>query len=129
LIHVRNIGLVLALAALIVWRVRRTPVRMAGYAAGLAAMGAIKIAINLRFWGTPLTNPHEHLGDWPGLAAFFSQSATSLAGLLLDARHGLILAAPIFSAGTGRVDPAQAPVAHDGVRVAHPSGRVSGVRD
>jgi hypothetical protein len=96
LIHVRNIGLVLALAALIVWRVRRTPVRMAGYAAGLAAMGAIKIAINLRFWGTPLTNPHEHLGDWPGLAAFFSQSATSLAGLLLDARHGLIVAAPIF---------------------------------
>jgi len=96
LIHVRNIGLVLALAALIVWRVRQTPVRAIGYAAGLAVMAAVKVAINLRFWGAPLTNPHEHLGAWPGIAALLSQSATSLAGLLLDARHGLLLAAPIF---------------------------------
>jgi hypothetical protein len=96
LVHVRNIGLVLALAALIVWRVRQTPMRALGYAAGLAVMGCVKVAINLRFWGAPLTNPHEHLGAWPGLAAFLSQSATSFAGLLFDARHGLLLAAPIF---------------------------------
>lgn len=96
LIHVRNIGLVLALAALIAWRVRRTPVRATGYVAGVAAMAALKIAINLRFWGSPLTNPHEHLGAWPGLTAFLSQSATSFTGLFLDARHGVLPAAPIF---------------------------------
>jgi hypothetical protein len=96
LIHVRNIGLVLALAALILWRVRHTPKRAMGFAAGLATIGVFKVAINLRFWGVPLTNPHEHLGAWPGLASFVSQSAVSLMGLLLDARHGLLLAAPIF---------------------------------
>ena len=96
LIHVRNLGLVLALAALILWRVRRAPQRATGFLAGLGIFGVIKVVINLRFWGAVLTNPHEHLGAWPGLAAFVSDSATSLAGLFLDARHGLLLAAPIF---------------------------------
>ena len=52
LIHVRNIGLVLALARLIAWRVRTRPLRGAGFAAGLAVMGAIKMALNVQFWGT-----------------------------------------------------------------------------
>jgi hypothetical protein len=96
LIHVRNIGLVLALTALILWRVRATLTRASGFLAGLAILGAIKVAINFRFWGAPLMNPHEHLGAWPGLAPFVSQSLTSLMGLLIDARHGLLLVAPIF---------------------------------
>lgn len=96
LIHVRNVGLVLALALLVVWRVRVDLRRGLGFGAGLALMGFVKVALNLQFWGTFVTTPHEHLGAWPGAAAFLSGVAVSSLGLLFDARHGLLPSAPIY---------------------------------
>jgi hypothetical protein len=96
LVHVRNAGLMLALAALVAWRVRHAPSRGVGFAAGLFVMGAIKIALNLQFWGTAITTPHEHFGAWIGLGSFVSESVSSGLGLLFDARHGLLPSAPVF---------------------------------
>ena len=96
LIHVRNLGLSLALVLLIVWRVRLEPRRGIGFGVGLAIMGAIKIALNVQFWGSALTTPHEQLGVWPGTTAFLSEVTLRSLGLLFDARHGLLLSAPIY---------------------------------
>jgi hypothetical protein len=96
LIHVRNIGLVLALAVMIVWRARANIQRASGFAAGLAIMALVKIALNERFWGTALTTPHEHPGGWPGIGAFLSEVAVRGFGLVFDVRHGLLLSAPIY---------------------------------
>jgi hypothetical protein len=96
LIHVRNVGLILALILLAAWRVRHERWRGTGFAAGLCTMGVAKIALNLRFWGTIVTTPHERFAGWPGTAAFFSEMAIRAGGLLFDARHGLLLSAPIY---------------------------------
>jgi hypothetical protein len=96
LIHVRNLGLILALGLLIAWRVRRAPKRGLGFGVGLAIMGVIKIALNVHFWGSGLTTPHEHLGVWLGTTAFLSEVAIRSLGLLFDARHGLLVSAPIY---------------------------------
>jgi hypothetical protein len=96
LVHVRNVGLVIALAALVGWRVRHDVNRGTGFAAGLAAMAAVKIALNAQFWGTFITTPHEHFGPWPGIVAFASSTTATVLGMLLDARHGLLLSAPIY---------------------------------
>jgi hypothetical protein len=96
LMHVRNVGLVLALVLLIGWRARMEPWRGLGYSAGLAIMGSIKIAVNLRFWGSAVTTPHEHLGTWLGTTPFLAEAAIRTLGMLFDARHGLLLSAPIY---------------------------------
>jgi len=96
LLHVRNVGLVVAFGLLVAWRVRGRLSRGAGFAAGLAIMVAGKAALNLQFWGTILTTPHEHLGAWPGVVAFMSGVGTSALGLLLDPRHGLLPWAPVY---------------------------------
>jgi hypothetical protein len=96
LVHARNIGLVLALVLIVAWRVRRDAARGIGYAAGLILMGGVRIALNLRFWGTIVTSPHEHAGAWPGTLAFLSESALRGLGLLFDGRHGLLLSGPVY---------------------------------
>ena len=96
LIHVRNVGLVLALVLLIAWRVRREPWRSLGFGGGLAIMGAIRTTLNVQFWGTVLTTPLAQFGEWPGTMAFLSEVAIRSLGLLFDARHGLIVSAPIY---------------------------------
>jgi hypothetical protein len=94
--HIRNIGLVVAMMALVAWRLRAEPARATGFGAGLAAMIAIKVALNLQFWGTAFTTPHAHLGAWPGVIAFVSSVTTSALGLLFDPRHGLLMTAPVY---------------------------------
>jgi hypothetical protein len=96
LIHVRNVGLVMALAFLIAWRVRLAPRRGVGFGAGLAIMGTIKVALNLAFWGSAFTTPLQHPGAWIGAGAFLSEVIVRSLGLLFDARHGLLLSAPIY---------------------------------
>jgi len=96
LIHVRNVGLVLALVLLIAWRARHQPRRGVSFGVGLAIMGAVRIALNLQFWGSALTTPHEHFGAWLGATTFLSEVAIRSLGLLFDARHGLLLSAPIY---------------------------------
>jgi hypothetical protein len=96
LIHVRNVGLILALVLLAAWRVREQWRRGLGFAAALCAMGVVKVLLNLRFWGTVVTTPHERFGAWPGLVPFISEMTIRAGGLLFDARHGLLLSAPIY---------------------------------
>jgi hypothetical protein len=96
LIHVRNIGVVLALILMIIWRARADLQRAAGFVAGLTVMALVKIALNERFWGTAVTTPHEHPGGWPGIGPFVSAMAVRGFGLLFDVRHGLLLSAPIY---------------------------------
>jgi len=43
-----------------------------------------------------LTTPHEHLGVWPGTTPFLSEVAIRGLGLVFDARHGLLMSAPIY---------------------------------
>jgi hypothetical protein len=96
LIHVRNVGLVLVFAYLVLWRLPRMPRPRAAFLGGLGAMFAIKVGLNLLFWGTLLTTPHEHFAAWPGVGPFVAESATRVMGLLFDARHGLLWSAPIY---------------------------------
>jgi hypothetical protein len=96
LIHVRTLGIILALLSIVVWRARGSARHASAFAAGVAAMGLVKLWINLHFWGTPFTTPLEQPGIWPGMAALVSESAVRLSGLLLDARHGLLPSAPVY---------------------------------
>jgi hypothetical protein len=96
LIHVRNIGLILALVLLISWRVRHEPRRGLGFGVGLAILAAIRTALNVLFWGTALTTPLVRVGAWPEAAAFLSEVTIRSLGLLFDPRHGLLLSAPIY---------------------------------
>jgi hypothetical protein len=96
LVHVRNIGLALALAGLAVWPVRRNLSRVSGFAAGLAIMATLKIVQNYVFWGTFITTPHEHFAPWPGLVPALQEMTVRMGGLLFDGRHGLLLSAPVY---------------------------------
>ena len=96
LIHVRNIGLVLVFTFLVLWRLHGASRARWAFLSGLAAVFAVKIWLNWLFWGTLLTTPHEHFAGWPGFGPFVTETATRVFGLLLDARHGLLLSAPIY---------------------------------
>ncbi|HXT71024.1 MAG TPA: hypothetical protein VN700_14780 [Vicinamibacterales bacterium] len=96
LLHVRNVGLVLAFVGLTIWRVRREPRRLAGYAAGLGLMAVLKIFQNYAFWGTFVTTPHEQFGQWPGLLPALGEAALRGGAMLFDGAHGLLLSAPIY---------------------------------
>jgi hypothetical protein len=96
LIHIRNIGLIVAIVLLIVWRVRFRLWRAVGFGVGLSIMAAIKIALNLRFWGTPFTAPLGHIGSWLGTTWFLSEASLRGLGLSFDARHGLLMSAPVY---------------------------------
>ena len=99
LVHARNIGLTIPLAALAVWHLRE-PARRAesrAFALGLATLVAIRTGVNFYFWGEWLSNPHARLGGWPGLGEMVAESATRLAGLLVDQEFGLLIYAPIYA--------------------------------
>ncbi len=98
LVHARNIGLMLPLAALAMVQLR-APARRAesrAFALGLAVLLAVRTAVNYAFWGEWISNPHARLGDWPGVWGLLSESATRLAGLLVDQEFGLLIYAPIY---------------------------------
>ncbi len=98
LVHVRNAGLVLGLTAIAVHKLgRRGAAReLVSFAAGLAALTAVRTAINYHFWGTWLTTPHAHPGAWAGFATELATAGRRLAGMLLDQEYGLLPYAPVF---------------------------------
>jgi hypothetical protein len=96
LIHVRTLGIILALLSIVAWRTRGSLRHVSVFAAGVLAMGLLKLWINLHFWGTLFTTPHEQPGAWAGVGALASESAARLGGLLFDARHGLLPSAPVY---------------------------------
>jgi hypothetical protein len=100
LLHVRNLGLVVPLAGIALYRLRapsRRPECVA-FAAGVALLVAIRTAINYQFWGTLLTGPHARPGEWMGLWELMITSATRLTGLLVDQEYGLLAYAPVYAA-------------------------------
>ena len=97
LVHIRNLGIVLVLLVLAAIRLRRTD-RTAGAAFALtfAAFVAVRTALNYRFWGSLLSGPHAHAGQWSGVLDTLSIAANRFAGLLLDQEFGLLIYAPMF---------------------------------
>jgi len=98
LIHARNIGLVMPLAALGFYRLREPTRRheFLAYAAGLGALVAVRTIVNYWFWGTLLSGPHARVSEWPGLAALFVEMTTRTLALLVDQEFGLLVYAPIY---------------------------------
>jgi len=96
LIHVRNIGLFLALAFLAVWRLERAGAVRRTFLAALAAMLLIRVGVNWWFWGTLFSTPHAHFAGWIGADPFITETLTRTFGLLFDPTHGLLFSAPIY---------------------------------
>ena len=98
LLHVRNIGLAMALAALAI-RAARTRAGSHGalaLLAGLALLLLVRTGINHTFWGTWVTTPHAALGRPAGIAATAREAGIRLAGLTIDQEFGLLPYAPIL---------------------------------
>jgi hypothetical protein len=100
LVHARNIGLTIPLAALALHRLRDPEHRReaGAFALGLCAFVAVRTGINYAFWGTPVSNPHARFADWPGWAALVGETATRAVGLLADQEFGLLIYAPVYVA-------------------------------
>ena len=84
LLHAKNVGLVIPLTALAVYRLR-DPLRRreaVAFVAGTALLVAVRVAVNYVFWGEFLSGPHARFGEWPGWASLIGEMATRLAGLL-----------------------------------------------
>jgi hypothetical protein len=97
LVHVRNIGIVLVLLILAGIRMRRNmPTGGAAFLLPFAACVGVRTALNYRFWGSFLSGPHAHAGQWGGVVATFEIAANRFAGLLLDQEFGLLIYAPLF---------------------------------
>lgn len=99
LVHARNIGLVIPLAALAAYQLRSSDRRseLRPFALGLALLLAVRTGVNYSFWGEWISNPHARLAEWTGLGDMLSESATRLAGLLVDQEYGLLIYAPIYA--------------------------------
>ena len=100
LLHARNIGLTIPLAALALHRLRDPEHRReaGAFALGLCALVAVRTGINYTFWGTLVSNPHARFADWPGWAALVGETATRAIGLLADQEFGLLIYAPVYVA-------------------------------
>lgn len=115
LVHVRNIGLVLALAMVVLWRLPTLPgppavpgrslslvavctrhTRHAAFLAALAVVALVRSALNLRMWGTWLTSPHVTWGQWASWEGLAAGVGSRLLGLCFDQSHGLLPYAPLY---------------------------------
>jgi hypothetical protein len=96
MIHVRNVGLALALGGLAAWRLRSAARPVLLFGLGAATVLSLKVGLNLYLWGQLLTTPHARMGAWPGLGATLQEMAVRLVGLLVDPSHGLLPWAPIY---------------------------------
>ena len=98
LLHVRNIGLAMALALLAIdaARMRAGSSGVLAVLAGLAMLLLVRTGINHAFWGTWITTPHAALGHPAGVAATAREAAVRLAGLTIDQEFGLLPYAPVL---------------------------------
>ena len=98
LLHVRNIGLAMALAALAIHAARTRAGSYGALAllAGLAMLLLVRTAINHAFWGTWVTTPHAALGHPAGVVATAREAGIRLAGLTIDQEFGLLPYAPVL---------------------------------
>jgi hypothetical protein len=103
LLHARNIGLVIPLAALVFValrdRTRRT--ELTAFAGGLVAMIAARTALNVMFWGSLIASPHARLGGLGSVGGGVKEMGVRLAGVLVDQEYGLLIYAPIYVVAAG----------------------------
>jgi hypothetical protein len=99
LVHARNVGLVLPLAAIGIYSLRdraRRPEALA-FVAGIGLLVIIRTALNYWFWGMLVSSPHVRVAEWPGVAAVFGEMMTRKLGLLFDQEFGLLIYAPVYA--------------------------------
>jgi hypothetical protein len=97
LVHIRNIGIVLVLVVLAAMRLRRARFsEAAAFALPFAAFVLARTALNYRFWGSLISGPHAHSGEWSGVSETLQIVAIRFSGLLLDQEFGLLIYAPAF---------------------------------
>jgi hypothetical protein len=100
-IHARNIGLVLPLAGLAAYRLRRRPPReRAAFAVAIVLMLALRTWINYELWGALLQGPHARMA-WTGTGEVIQQMAMRLTALIADQEFGLLPYAPIYALAIG----------------------------
>ena len=95
-IHIRNAPISFALAAVAVVTHRRRVGELAPFAIGIAAVAAVRTAVNWHFWGRLFTNDHARLGQVGNLADTLREIGVRASGLLLDQEFGLLALAPIY---------------------------------
>lgn len=104
LIHARNIGLMVPLAALALYHLRdrsRRAEAMA-FAGGAALFVGVRTLVNYGFWGELVSGPHAHAAEWSGVTPFVAETVTRTLGLLFDQEYGLLPYAPVYAlAGAG----------------------------
>jgi hypothetical protein len=96
LIHIRNLALVIALAAIAISRLFRSRRNLFAYALPLVAMLAVRTLVIHQFWGTWITTPIANRGEWSGVVPLLHVVAQRLTGMLVDQEFGLLPYAPIF---------------------------------
>jgi hypothetical protein len=98
LLHARNIGLTIPLAALALHRLRdgsRRP-EAGAFALGTALLVVARVVVNYMFWGAFVSGPHARFASWPGWANLIGASTGRLIGLLVDQEFGLLTYAPVY---------------------------------
>jgi hypothetical protein len=101
LIHARNIGLALPLAAIAGYRLRqRWRDEQLAFTTALMLVVALRTWINYEFWGTLLQGPHARLA-WMGGGELIQVMAMRLTALLVDQEFGLLPYAPIYAIAIG----------------------------
>ncbi len=97
LVHIRNVGLVIALSVVAAVVLRKESRRQAQvFFGGLVTMVALRTAINHYLWGTWITTPHAAAGAWDGFLPMVTTAGMRLAALLVDQEYGLLAYAPLY---------------------------------
>ncbi len=98
LLHARNIGLTIPLAALALHRLRDPSRRheAVAFASGAAVLVVSRVVVNYVFWGAFVSGPHARFASWPGWANLVGEGTVRLIGLLVDQEFGLLTYAPVY---------------------------------
>jgi hypothetical protein len=98
LVHVRNVAIAGALAALALTRLARARDRQRLLSFGLPMLVFVimRTLVNHHLWGTWVTTPHARTGEWTGAGNALEIAMRRLAGWFLDQEYGLLPYAPVF---------------------------------
>ena len=99
LLHIRNIGLVLALVVLFIqrmWYLERRKIDVAWFLVPVTILGVARTFVNFVFWGNLVTSPHTAPTLSANMTATAVEAITRVFGLLIDQEHGLLPYAPVY---------------------------------
>ena len=99
LIHARNIGLVVPLAALALYHLHDRSRRgeAMAFAGGAALFIAARTLVNYRFWGELVSGPHAHAAEWSGAAPLLAETVTRCLACFSIRQYGLLPYAPVYA--------------------------------